>query len=170
MRPLVAILITALLVAAAPARSADRKHEIANAIANASSITMFSLEPGEKGRRDSRGACIGHCYFGWPVLGQTLLNAKQSKATRKDLAAWLAVPEPEAIMMCFDPRHGVRIVAGQHTYDFVVCFECAQAQVFRDSAAEPIAYLYRGTSQKGWDALLNSAGVALASPGARDGI
>ena len=158
-----------IFVFAFQAWGANPKTEIALALAGAKSVSLLSLEPGESGSRDSDGACAGYCYFGWPVLGQTVTSPTVSASIRKDLSAWLAAPAPEAVALCFNPRHGIRVVANGHIYDFVVCFQCSQAEVFKDSAAEPIAHLFYYGSSKKWDLLLSSAHVPLASPAVTDG-
>ena len=163
MKSISAILYVLLLTFSTGCPAAADEGELARALANPESVTLLSLEPGPDGARDSEGACAGSCYFGWPVLGQVAPSSAAAKFLRADLSAWVAAPEPEAIAMCFNPRHGVRVVANGHTYDFVVCFECARTEVFKDSAAEPIAYLYYGADQGAWDAILSSARIPLAS-------
>jgi hypothetical protein len=165
---IIATLLAAFFVLA-HASAAERKGEIARAIANANSISLLSLEPGENGSLDSEGVCAGYCYFGWPALGQTAVSHSAARSLRKALSAWVSAPEPEAVALCFNPRHGVRLQADGHTYDFVVCFECEQAQVFKDSAPDPIATLNYNGNQAAWDALLSSAKVPLAAPAESDG-
>jgi hypothetical protein len=127
-------------------------------------VVLYSLEPGEKGLRDAHGACVGNCYFGVPALGQAQLKLESSRAVLGDLATWITAPEPTAVAACFNPRHGVHLVANGHAYDFVVCFECGGAEVFKDGAERPFAWLYRGGSPKAWNALLQGAHVPLAEP------
>jgi hypothetical protein len=166
----IAVILAAILFAiATQASAAEGKDEIAHAVSNAKSVAILSLEPGQNGSRDLDGACAGYCYFGWPVLGQAAASSGSAKTILRDLSAWAAAPEPDAVAACFNPRHGVRVLANGHTYDFVVCFECAQAQVFKDSAAHPIAHFYYNASQESWDKLLSSAGVPLAAPAESDG-
>ena len=43
---------------------------------------------------------------------------------------------------CFNPRHGVRIVSGNRTLDFLVCFECNTVQVFENE--KPLGGLAMG--------------------------
>ena len=164
MRLIVLVLTAVLMVAAAPATAAGRKDEISQALANTPSITLFSLQPGQQGKRDAGGTCTGDCYFGWPILGKTVVSTAAAESIRRDLVAWVAAPEPEAVAMCSNPRHGVRVLANGHAYDFVVCFECGQAQVFKDSAIEPIAFLFHDTNQAPWDQVLASVNIPLAIP------
>jgi hypothetical protein len=167
---LFSLLLYTFLVAAPTQSHADEKQELTKAISNASSVVLYSLEPGEKGARDSDGSCNGLCYFGWPVLGQINVPDISGKPFRNDLTAWVTAPKPEAVEMCFNPRHGIRIYADGHTYDFVVCFDCKQAKVFKDSAEEPFAYLFYNGSQRNWDKLLESGKVPLAGSADESGI
>ena len=163
----IALAFLFLLVSfSAHSESGGVKDEVARAVADASSVTIFSLEPAA---RETGKDCTGLCYFGWPVLGQTSVTRATAKTIRNDLSVWVAAPEPKAIQLCFNPRHGVRLIANGHTYDFVVCFECAQAEVFKDSAAEPLAHFYYNANQKGWDVVLSAAHVPLAAPAEADG-
>lgn len=156
--------LSSLLVAFSTGCSATAdRTEIAEALAVADGVTLLSLESGPGGARDSDGACVGVCYHGWPVLGEVGLSNPAAQSLRADLSDWVAAPEPDAIAMCFFPRHGVRVKANGHTYDFVVCFECGQTQVFKDSSAHPVAYLFYGADQKRWDSILSSSRIPLGS-------
>ena len=163
MRTNVTALIALLAIVATDSIAGERKTEIAQAVAHATTISLLSLEPGENGIRDSEGECAGDCYFGWPVLGQAMVSPDAASSVRKALSAWVDAPEPDAVALCFNPRHGVRLQADGHTYDFVVCFECAQTQVFGDSDPEPIGTLFYAGNQATWDILLSAAGVPLAA-------
>ena len=69
-------------------------------------------------------------FHGWPVLGKTTIKDPN---TRKQLVAALekGVEENKGdVMKCFNPRHGIRVTHGGMTADFVICFECFQAEVF----------------------------------------
>ena len=158
------LLLSSLLFAFSTGCSATADRiEIAEALAVADSVTLLSLESGPGGARDSDGACIGACYQGWPVLGEVALSNSEAQSLRADLSDWVAAPEPDAIAMCFFPRHGVRVKANGHTYDFVVCFECGQTHVFKDSSAHPVAYLFYGADQKHWDSILSSSKIPLGN-------
>jgi len=158
------VLLSSLLLAFSTGCSATAdKTEIAGALAVADSVTLLSLESGPEGVQDSDGACVGVCYHGWPVLGQITLPNPVAQSLRADIAEWVAAPEPDSIAMCFFPRHGVRVEANGHTYDFVVCFECGQTQVFKDSSTHPVAYLFYGADPKRWDSILSSAKIPLGS-------
>jgi len=158
------VLLSFLLLAFSTGCSATAdKTELAEALAGANSVTLLSLESGPGGARNSDGACVGVCYHGWPVLGELAISDPAAQTLRTDLSEWVAAPEPDAIAMCFFPRHGVRVRANGHTYDFVVRFECGQTQVFKDSSAHPVAHLFYGADQKRWDSILSSAKIPLGS-------
>jgi hypothetical protein len=64
---------------------------------------------------------------------------------------------------CFDPRHGVRVTHAGVTTDFLICFECGWAQVYRGDAC--IArWVTDGSPQPEFDAALKAANITLAPP------
>jgi hypothetical protein len=135
--------------------------DIVAALASSKRIVLYSLQPGEAGARSDDGACLGLCYFGWPVLGHTELSLSSGFARR--IAAWLKQPESKESTLCFNPRHGVHVVTKNHVLDFVVCFECAGVEIYVDAKSvqvNPIPI----NSEKDWDRLLRRAGVRLAAP------
>jgi hypothetical protein len=134
--------------------------ELINAVASAKKIILFSLEPGDSGQRDpDTGACLGHCYFGWPVLGQVKISPRSKLLGQ--MSAWVKTPEPNEQALCFDPRHGLRIITEESTIDFVVCFECEGIEVYVDSKL--IALSPKPSNvQRDWDRILKKAGVKLS--------
>ena len=169
MKSYVACMLFSLLLLGPQASATDKSSEIASAIADATSVTLYSIEP-VGAPRDGAGQCASACFRGWTLLGKTQLTDKGKALVQGELKKWLAAPEPEAVAMCFNPRHGVRVTTPQHTYDFVVCFECDHAEVYIDSATVQVADIYRSADPRAWDALLKTAGVRLATSADEDGI
>lgn len=165
----VAGVIAATSIAVGASAAAKTNDELVRAVDHATSIALISLEPGENESRDAAGRCAGYCYFGWSALGQTVAAPAAAASIRKALTAWIVAPEPAAVPLCFNPRHGVRVQSGGHVYDFVVCFECSQAQVFKDSAPGLVATIYPAGGPDDWDALLSAAGIPLAVRDKPDG-
>jgi len=63
-------------------------------------------------------------FHGYEVLGRTeVANLRQRKelveAFKRGIEEGKGPPPT-----CFDPRHGIRVVKGGLTVDFVICFEC----------------------------------------------
>jgi hypothetical protein len=135
--------------------------EIASALASAKKVFLYSLEPGEAGKRDPSGDCVGLCYYGWTVLGQVEISPRSGLTGQ--IAAWLKNPEPDETVLCFDPRHGIRVITSKKTVDFVICFECKGVEVYVDSQPVEVS-LPPSNVQRDWDRLLKKAGIKLAEP------
>ena len=135
--------------------------ELTRDLSSANSVVLYSLEPGDSGRRDDNGECIGLCYYGWPVLGQVGILSKYSIV--KQVTLWLKNPEPPEQALCFNPRHGVRITTNASIIDLVVCFECDAVEIYFNSIALEVT-AYPQNIQAEWDRLLKKSGVKLAEP------
>ena len=64
----------------------------------------------------------GETLHGWPIL-------KQAEVKPADRAAVLAaltksIEAKASGAKCFDPGHGVRVIAGKKQVDLVICFKC----------------------------------------------
>ena len=72
----------------------------------------------------------GSDFHGYRVLGRTELQKDERdrliQATREAIDA-----SDGRAMKCFNPRHGLRIVAQGDTVDLVICFECMQMKVYQ---------------------------------------
>ncbi len=58
----------------------------------------------------------------------------------------LAHPRP-GVTLCFYPRHALSVAVGSGSYDFLICYECRNVEIYRDSeriAAGSIAALSEG--------------------------
>lgn len=135
--------------------------DIASALASATKVVMYSLEPGEAGARDPDGACVGLCYYGWPVLGQVEISRRARLIGQ--VTSWLKNPDPNEKALCFDPRHGLRVITTEAAFDFVVCFECEGVEIYVDSKPVEVSP-HPNNIQRDWDRLLKKAGVLLAEP------
>lgn len=133
--------------------------DVSSVLERAGSVELLSLDSGEGRDRHWRTMCQGWCFYGWPVLGTTRLTAPGEIATiRDELGRWLAAPEPEAIALCFSPRHGVRVRDGEHVYDFVICYECGELDLHVDFSEDSVQK-FRGGDQEILDALFRAHDV-----------
>jgi hypothetical protein len=124
------------------------------ALEKAGQIELYSLDPdrGEEKPKDG--------FHGWKVLGQTTVkNADTLKAL---VAAFKkGVAENDGIVAgCFNPRHGIRVTHDGKTFDFVICFECYQVEVYIDGKKVK-GFLVTRSPQKAFDKVLKDAGVPL---------
>lgn len=116
----------AVVVLAAVGRSsaADMPADVKAALEKATEWELYSLHP-EQTQEEPKDA-----FHKWRVLGKTSVKDAD---TRKTLLAALekgAKDNDGTEARCFNPRHGIRVKAGDKTIDLVICFECYQTVVF----------------------------------------
>jgi hypothetical protein len=69
---------------------------------------------------------------------------------------------PPHAKKCFEPRHGVRAMAGGKTVDLVICFACSEVQVWSDDGKDLEGLALIGDSaQAAFDKVLTDAKVPL---------
>jgi hypothetical protein len=90
------------------------------------SASLYSIDP-EPVQKDAKGSQF-HRY---PVLGQMNLDEKQTHLAadtiEKAATDWNGVQAD-----CFNPRTALRISSGGHTYDFLICYQCAGLECYKD--------------------------------------
>ena len=99
-------------------------------------------------------------FHGWKVLGKTTVKDAE---TRKKLLAALdkgAKDNDGTVAGCFNPRHGIRVKAGDTTIDLVICFECFSASVFAGDERSG-SFLTTASPQPALDKVLTDAKVPL---------
>lgn len=147
----VAAFAAALALAAGPAPDEAKLPDAARtALEKADQIDVLSIDPqgGETGK---------DAFHEYKVLART--TVKDADA-RKDIAAAVekGVAEGGPIAKCFEPRHGLHVVFKDKTYDFLICYQCSQIQIFTGSAeAETVAT--SGASKATLDKVLKNADV-----------
>jgi hypothetical protein len=120
------------------------------------SLELFSLAPiSSKSPEDG--------FHGWRVLGKTAIS---SSTEREEIVHALdnAIREhgQDSNIMCFNPRHGIRIRAVDRRLDLVICFECEKFYSYREGAEdrEAVVHLKR-SAQPVLDEVLRRADVPL---------
>jgi len=94
---------------------------------NASNFELYRLDPSPT----TFNVNDKQSFHGWKILGKTAVKGEDVKAI------WAAVKKgikdsDGKVAACFNPRHGIRIVQDKKTYDFVICFECLTANIYKD--------------------------------------
>ena len=75
-------------------------------------------------------------FHRYPVLGGVEITSTQEKTNLLN-AFTKGIRESDGMVAaCFNPRHGLRIIDGTTTNDFVICFECLQVQAYGFSAGQ----------------------------------
>ena len=104
--------------------AAEIPAEVKAALAKADSWELYSLDPEQ--RKDPPKVA----FHDWRVLGKTTVKDAD---TRTRLLAALEKGAKEndgTVADCFNPRHGIRVKAGDKTIDLVICFECYQTAIY----------------------------------------
>ncbi len=88
--------------------------------------TLYSLEPDDQPKKDEEQLC------GYKVLGKVEIDGVKEQMATSELQK--AVRNWDGLMAsCFDPREGLEIRTGGHTYDFLICYSCHYLYVYKDS-------------------------------------
>lgn len=100
-------------------------------------------------------------FHQWKMLGAT--HVEDGK-TRAQLVAALRSGVPKfddgTKSGCFWPRHGIRMKAGEETFEFLICFQCSSGVVFGDGKV--VGYFQVTDSpQPVFDKVLAANGVKL---------
>ena len=106
-------------------------------------------------------------FEGHGVLGKIPLEGSQAAAAAAEFRHTLIWILPSPVIsfsaaMCFNPRHGLRIESRGHEYDFLLCYECRQMDIFRDG--KQIAHLFIRGSPTALNALLTQAHIPIETP------
>ena len=155
----VAFLLFILAISAcAPIRTEKlSESEVLQILATSDSAVLYSLEPWTSPNT------AGERLQGFLVRGKTELDhSKTQEATTafKDaILAWESSGNNFAAA-CFDPRHALRIVSNEHTYDFLLCYQCLQLEVFEDD--ESVAWFGVMGSPAVLNEMLASANIPLS--------
>lgn len=123
---------------------------------NASQITLYSLRyDNGMGMRASLVSKKGE-FHGYPILGKTNLSRADVETTKSLLDK--AISDRWAFRaLCFQPHHGLRIIAGNQTIDCVICFECTTMMTY--SAGKEGSTAFGHAPENYFNQLLESANV-----------
>lgn len=100
-------------------------YEVSEALAKPTQTTVFSLHP------EYRAAHWWNRQFhGYRIFGQVLVSdPKEARRVAADVKR-TALTYSGDTKCIIQPRHGVRVVSGPRTYDFLICFECLKMEIF----------------------------------------
>jgi hypothetical protein len=119
------------------------------AIEKADKIQVMALDP--RGGDDSKDA-----FHDYKVLARATVTDDDA---RKDVVAAVekGVAEGGPIAKCFEPRHGLRVVYKRKIYDFVICYQCSQIEIFAADEEEPDVVATSDASRAALDKALKDA-------------
>ncbi len=110
-------------------------------LSNAKTLTLYSLEPktdnpeinnpilNEKKKKNLPISLPKH--YGTNLLGQTQVSGKEARLAAAEFRSVLG---GNAIVMCacWEPRHAIRVVTQDHTYDYLLCYQCIEMKIYKD--------------------------------------
>jgi hypothetical protein len=130
--------------------------EVFRALDTPTEITLYSTDP------DSRAFhwWFSRWFYGYRIIGQVAvadLVQRRQVATVVRHAAQTYTGDTKCI---FSPRHAVRLFSGSKTYDFLICFECSQMEVY--SGDQFVAKLSIDGSPEALNRILGAAHIRIA--------
>lgn len=98
-----------------------------SALMSASTATLYSIQP-------YGGPDVPELDFhGHHQLGHLDLQGAQAKEAISTVREAISSGKANTYSMCvINPRHGLRIVSQGNTYDFLICYECRQLEIFKN--------------------------------------
>jgi hypothetical protein len=100
-------------------------------------------------------------FHRFAILGHLDLDREQTATAVHEFEAAVAGWAGRGRSACFNPRHALRVTAGGHTYDLLLCYECGGMEVYRDDRL--IADLGARGSPKVLNGILTGGQVPLAT-------
>ena len=89
---------------------------------NAESFELLSLDPTFLAPEEKAGI---ESFHEWELLGKATIS--DSETRQQLLSAFnsgVAEHDDETMILCFDPRHAIRVIHDGKTHDFIICFSC----------------------------------------------
>lgn len=136
---------------------------------NSEQFTLYSLDPcsiyaiatdnPKEDHEPKPNTTLKEKFHRYTVLGKTRIVDSAIKA-RLIRALYGGIDEGgSAGIICFNPRHGIRVVRGEQTVDLLICFECQKIYAYTNSSSGR-AYT-SGSPQKIFDSTLVDAKIPL---------
>jgi len=93
-----------------------------------SQMFLYSLDPEQ---RQWTVVTPGQYFHSFMILGKVKITAKREKAVLlKSFAQGIREHASPFSTDCFMPRHGLQVIIGSSTNDFLICFECGFVHAF----------------------------------------
>ena len=122
---------------------------------------LYSLNPGGS---TNYSVNTDRIFHGFSILGKAEIKpADDPAALLKTFAQGIREDDGQAAF-CFNPRHGLRMVVGSATNDFVICFECGSVHAY--GFANGTGFLITGSPGAAFNHLVDK--YHLKKPGPND--
>jgi hypothetical protein len=130
-----AIMLVAAIRSSALPKAVLTRQQVVEALAGAKEATLYSLNPSSFSDQDPDFAKLP-TYAHHVVKKKMSLNEKQTKTAIRSIWPSLSAWKP-SIGHCFEPRHGLHVVAEGKTYDVLICYECGTLIAWTDAGETP---------------------------------
>ena len=97
----------------------------------ADGFTLYSIDAGREPGDGSSADGDAPKFHGWIVLGKVDIDDRAERSRLINALQEGIDNNNGSPAKCFNPRHALRIVDGDSTTDYLICFECYQIQVFK---------------------------------------
>ena len=144
---------TAVCLATGPAGSADNKlpESARTVLQNATELELYSIDFAHPDKEKTG-------FHDLKAVGKT--TVKDAEARKKVVSEFLKGMEGKIDpARCFNPRHGIRATHDGKTVDLVICFECAQFDLYEPGSDKPTRLLIGKGPEPTLDKVLRDAGV-----------
>lgn len=106
--------------------------EAVKSLSTGKDFILYSLDPGPKGVGPSPPLGPEGSLNGVKILGSLHLTDPKSLAiARSAVNDAIRAADYNLVMMCFLPRHALRVTANGEFYAFMICYECQQLRLYR---------------------------------------
>jgi hypothetical protein len=117
--------------------------ELKGHLDKADRIDLFRLNPKElpEGNKEAKKE-----FHGYEVLSELRVEANDQRNTAAAFLGKTLHWNELRKALCFNPRHGLRVLSGKRTLDFLICFQCNRVDIFE--GCEQLATLPLGFTDK----------------------
>ena len=99
-------------------------------------MILYSLDPENHAKKLDESVM----FHGYSVLGQLqILSANDRRIVAQTIEGAVSAWDGSS-MMCFEPRHGIRVTKGAYTFDLLICFECQHIEIYVGEQEDDIGY------------------------------
>lgn len=153
----IALLIASpLLVSLSSCGTERMSPDVELSLRDGEQFELLSLDPNPDAETDET-------FHEWAVMGKTKIT---DPAIQNKLATALKKGVSRSrgtVALCFMPRHGIRVIHENKVNEYVICFECLQAQRYI-GGEQAEGFLLTEFPQPTFDQVLTEAGVRLPDP------
>jgi hypothetical protein len=103
---------------------------------------------------------LSRWFHDYRIIGQVLVADPVQRRRVAAVVRHAAQTYTGDTKCIFRPRHAVRLSSGSKTYDFLICFECSQMEVY--SGEQFITKLSIGGSPEALNRILHAAHIRIA--------